>query len=96
MPVTRGTPRSEHSARIRSKASAWLKSIATSNAGTPDNSLAANRGTPSTTRWLGLRDTAATTLKSDGAFAASHSRAWPMRPEAPWINNRIGAFMAAG
>jgi hypothetical protein len=43
-----------------------------------------------------LRETAATTAKSAGACALSHSNAWPMRPEAPWINNLIGPLMAAG
>ena len=47
-----------HSARIGSKPSGRLKSMATSNAGTPDSSAAAKCGTPSTTRCAGCeRDT---------------------------------------
>ena len=50
VPDTNGVPRATASANTRSKASGRLKSTSASNRGTPDSSLAANCGTPSTTR----------------------------------------------
>ncbi|KAG1523457.1 hypothetical protein G6F50_018607 [Rhizopus delemar] len=84
VPDTRPAPRSTHSASIGSKPSGRLKSSAPSHTGAPGSSLAATNGTPSTTRWAGARPvTAATICRVSGCSAASRSRAWPMRPEAP-------------
>ena len=48
--------------------------MATSNAGTPGSSLAANCGTPSTTRWPTLRETAPTTSWRASVAAQAQQR----------------------
>jgi hypothetical protein len=96
VPDTSPAPRARQAARMASKPAGRLKSMATSKSGAPPSSAAAKCGTPSTTRCDGGRaDTAAITRQSSRC-AHSRSRAWPIRPPAPWINNRVDAFMPAG
>ena len=88
------------SARIASKPSGRLKSIATSNSGTPCSSVAANRGTPSTTRTSTARDTAATTASAASSAAKSqqglaHAAIGTMDQQAQGISHPV-RLTAAG